>query len=188
MSWVWSGTIAVTCAVLGDIVGYGLGRLLGREFLERRGRWFGFTAARRTRVEMLFQQWGVLCVLLSRSLISFLSSAVNLLAGAGRYRLRVFLPFAIVGRLIWTLAYLGLGYGFAVVLEASADFLSSLSVLLLALAALAVLAFMIRTEIMRGSEPLNASLQTGPGWRKELDILGEELEIFPSDFLHTKAI
>ena len=149
MSWFWSGTIAVTCSVLGDIVGYGLGRLLGREFLERRGRWFGFTAARRAQVELLFHQWGGLCVLLSRSLISFLSSAVNLLAGAGRYRLRVFLPFVIVGRLIWTLGYLGLGYGFAVVLEASADFLSSLSVLLLALAALAVLGFMIRRDHAR---------------------------------------
>lgn len=162
MSWVWSGTIAVTCSVLGDIVGYGLGRLLGREFLERRGRWFGFTAARRTRVEMLFQQWGVLCVLLSRSLISFLSSAVNLLAGAGRYRLRVFRPFAIVGRLIWTLAYLGLGYGFAVVLEASADFLSSLSVLLLALAALAGLGFMLYRNRLRLRD---AQCQPHPGSR-----------------------
>ena len=88
-------------------------------------------------------------MLLSRSLISFLSSAVNLLAGAGRYRFRVFLPFAIVGRLIWTLAYLGLGYGFAVVLEASADFISSLSVLLLALAALGVLGFMIHRDHAR---------------------------------------
>jgi membrane-associated protein len=143
MSWFWSGTIAVTCSVLGDIVGYGLGWLLGREFLEGRGRWFGFTAARRARVELLFRQWGVLCVLLSRSLISLLSSAVNLLAGAGRYQLRVFLPFAIVGRLIWTLAYLGLGYGFAVVLEASADFLSSLSGLLVSLTALAGFGYLI---------------------------------------------
>jgi membrane protein DedA with SNARE-associated domain len=143
MTWFWSGTIAVSCSVLGDIVGYGLGRLLGREFLERRGRWLGFTPARRARVEQLFQHWGVLCVFFSRSLISFLSSAVNLLAGAGRYRLRAFLPLAIVGRLIWTVAYLGLGYGFIVVLEDSADFLSSLSVLLLALAALAGLGFLI---------------------------------------------
>jgi len=49
-----------------------------------------------------------------------------------------------VGRLIWTLAYLGLGYGFAVVLEASADFLSSLSGLLVSLVILAALGFMIR--------------------------------------------
>jgi membrane protein DedA with SNARE-associated domain len=149
MSWLWSGTIAATCSVLGDIVGYGLGRLLGREFLERRGRWVGFTAARRTRVELLLQQWGAVSVLLSRSLISFLSSAVNLLAGASRYRLRVFLPVAIVGRLVWTLAYLGLGYGFGVVLEASADFLSSLSVFLVALAALAGLGFLVYRDRAR---------------------------------------
>lgn len=143
MSWLWCAAIALTSSALGDLVGFGLGRLLGREFLERRGRWIGFTAARRARVDLLFQQWGMLCVLLSRSLISFLSSAVNLMAGAGRYQLRVFVVFAIVGRLIWTLAYLGLGYGFGVVIEAAADFLSSLSVLLLALAALAGLGFMI---------------------------------------------
>jgi len=100
MSWFWSGAVTMTCSVLGDLAGYGVGRLLGREFLERRGHWLGFTAARRTRVEMLFQQWGVLGVLLSRSLISFLSSAVNVLAGASRYSLPVFLLFAMVGRLI----------------------------------------------------------------------------------------
>jgi membrane-associated protein len=143
MSWFWSGAVSVACSVLGDLLGYGIGRILGREFLERRGRWVGFTSARQAKVEMLFQQWGIVSVLLSRSLVSFLSSAVNLLAGASRYRLRVFLPFAIVGRLIWTFAYLALGYGFGVVLEASADFLSSLSVLLAALAALAGLGFML---------------------------------------------
>jgi membrane protein DedA with SNARE-associated domain len=46
---------------------------------------------------------------------------VNLLAGASRYRLRLFLPFAIVGRLIWSSMYLGLGYGFGVAIEAAAD-------------------------------------------------------------------
>jgi membrane-associated protein len=146
MSWFWSIAIAVACSVLGDLAGYGLGRLLGREFLERRGRWFGFTPARRARVELLFEQWGILTVFFSRSLLSFLSSAVNLLAGSSRYRLRAFLVFAFVGRLIWTLAYLGLGYGFAVVLEASADFLSSLSGLLVSLTALAGLGFMIHRE------------------------------------------
>jgi membrane protein DedA with SNARE-associated domain len=143
MNWLWSGTIAVTCSVLGDIVGYGLGRLLGREFLERRGRWLGFTAARRARVELLFEQWGILTVLLSRSLLSFLSSAVNLLAGAGGYRLRVFLLFSIVGRMIWTSAYLELGYGFGVAIEAAADFPNSLSALLVSLVILAALGFML---------------------------------------------
>jgi hypothetical protein len=43
-------------------------------------------------------------------------------------------------------------------------------------------------SVTHGSEPLNASLQTGPGWGKELDILVEELNIIPSDPFHTKAI
>jgi len=143
MSWFWSGAVSVAGSVLGDLLGYSIGRLLGREFLERRGHWVGFTPARQARVEMLCRQWGIVSVLLSRSLVSFLSSAVNLLAGASRYRLRVFLPFATLGRLIWTSAYLGVGYAFGVVLEASADFLSSLSLLLAALAALAGLGFML---------------------------------------------
>jgi membrane-associated protein len=63
---------------------------------------------------------------LSRSLLSFKSSAVNLLAGASRYRLRLFLPFAVVGRVLWTSAYLGLGYAFGVAIEAAANFTSNL--------------------------------------------------------------
>ena len=97
MSWFWSGAVSVAGSVSGDLLGYGIGQLVGREFLERRGRRVGFTPARQAQVEILFQQWGIVSVLLSRSLVSFLSSAVNLLAGASRYRLRVFLPLAIVG-------------------------------------------------------------------------------------------
>jgi membrane-associated protein len=149
MSWFWSGAVSVTSSVLGDLAGYGVGRLLGQEFLERRGRWLGFTAALRTRVEMFFQRWGVLAVLLSRSLISFLSSAVNLLAGASRYGLPVFLLFAIPGRLIWTSAYLGVGYGFGAVIEVAADFLSNVSILSLALGALAGLGFLIYRDYPR---------------------------------------
>lgn len=144
MNWLWAAVVVVASSASGDLAGYGLGRLLGREFLERQGRWLGFTAARQARVELLFQQWGILTVLLSRSLLSFLSSAVNLLAGAGRYRVRVFLLFSILGRMIWTSAYLGLGYGFGVAIEAAADFPSSLSGLLVSLVILAALGFIIQ--------------------------------------------
>jgi membrane protein DedA with SNARE-associated domain len=143
MNWLWAAAVVVASSASGDLAGYGLGRLLGREFLERRGCWVGFTAPRRARVDLLFQQWGILTVLLSRSLLSFLSSAVNLLAGAGHYRLRVFLLFSILGRMIWTSAYLGLGYVFGVAIEAAADFPSSVSGLLVSLAVLAGLGFMI---------------------------------------------
>src|SRR3990172_4520002 len=43
MDWFWAATITVTASILGDAVGYGLGRLVSRELLERHGHWFGYT-------------------------------------------------------------------------------------------------------------------------------------------------
>jgi membrane-associated protein len=149
MSWFSAGSVVVVSSVSGDLVGYALGGVLGREFFERRGRWLGLTPALRSRIEMFFQRWGVLTVVLSRSLLSFKSSAVSLLAGASRYRLRLFLPSAIVGRLMWSSAYLGLGYGFGVAIEAAADFTSSLGGLLVSLVVLAGLGFMIHRDHAR---------------------------------------
>ena len=144
LSWLWAGTVAVTASVLGDAVGYGLGHAVGREFLERRGRWFGYTTARRARVEVLFDRWGVLTVLLSRTLVSHVSGMVNLAAGVSRYRLPAFLAFAIVGRLVWTSGYLGLGYGAGGDWEAATDLLKNVTgflVLLAILVALGLAAF-----------------------------------------------
>ncbi|HLD13454.1 MAG TPA: hypothetical protein VJB18_01925, partial [Burkholderiales bacterium] len=52
MSWAWAAAVAVTASVLGDAVGYGLGRVLSRRFLERHGRWLGYSPARRARVAL----------------------------------------------------------------------------------------------------------------------------------------
>jgi membrane protein DedA with SNARE-associated domain len=136
MDWPLASVLAVTASVLGDLIGYGLGRVFGRELLDRRAHWLGLTPDRRARVERLVGRWGALSVLLSRSLVSFLSSAVNLVAGASRYRLAGFVAFAIVGRLVWTSAYLGLGYGASGGLDHAAGFLKNLSGFLIALAML----------------------------------------------------
>ena len=58
MNIIWAGAIALVASVIGDIVGYGIGNLLDREVLERRGRWLGLTVLRRIRVEALFERWG----------------------------------------------------------------------------------------------------------------------------------
>lgn len=137
MSWLGASTVAVTASVLGDLAGYGLGRVLGGEFLERRGRWFGYTPAGRARVQRLLDRWGILTVLLSRTLVSHLSSVVNVLCGVSRCRLPQFLAFAVIGRLMWTSAYLGLGYAVGGDLDAAADSLENLTGLAVSLAVLA---------------------------------------------------
>jgi membrane protein DedA with SNARE-associated domain len=143
MSWLAAGAVGVSGSVAGDVAGYSLGRVLSQEFLERRGRWIGLTPGARARIDRLFEQWGALTVVLSRSLLSFLSPAVNVLAGAGRYSLRRFVPLDVVERVLWTSAYLGLGYTLGVGLEAAADSLSSLSGLLISLTVLAGLGVLV---------------------------------------------
>jgi membrane protein DedA with SNARE-associated domain len=155
MSWLPAGAVGVGGSVLGDVAGYSLGRALSQEFLERQGRWIGLTPARRARIDHLFERWGAVTVVLSRSLLSFLGPAVNVLAGAGRYSLPRFLPLDVAGRVIWTSAYLGLGYSLGVGIEAAADFLGSASGLLISLAALAGLGIVIQRghARLRTAEP-----------------------------------
>jgi membrane protein DedA with SNARE-associated domain len=150
MSVAWAGTIAVAASVLGDTIGYGLGRMLTRQFLERHGRWVGYTATRRAHVESVFRRWGASSVLLSRTLASHLSAVLNLLAGATRYQLPAFLVFTAIGRVMWTSAYLGLGYAVGANLEAGAGFLTNLSILLVSLSVLVTSALVaVASESLR---------------------------------------
>lgn len=154
MSWAWAAAVATTASILGDVVGYGLGRVLSRQFLDRHGRWIGYSPAQRVRVGLLFERWGGLAVLLSRTLVSHLSAVLNLLAGASRYRMSAFLAFTVAGRILWTSAYLSLGYAIGASLEAAAGFLADLSILFVSLAALLALGYVtwIRSsESSRGS-------------------------------------
>ena len=137
IDWMWAGLATVIASVLGDIVGYGLGRLLDRGVLERRGRWLGYTRERALRANRLFEQWGAWTVLITRTFVSYLGPAVNVLAGAAGYPLTAFLALTVLGRLLWTSAYLGLGYAVGSEPEAATGFLANLSGLLVSLAVLA---------------------------------------------------
>lgn len=133
IDWFWAAVVVIAASVLGDAIGYGLGRLLGQGLIERHGHWFGYTSLRRARVQSLFDRWGSLTVFFTRTFVSYLSSVASLLAGMSRYRLSKFLAIAFVGRLVWTAGYLGLGYGIGADWEAAIGFLTNLSILLLLL-------------------------------------------------------
>jgi membrane protein DedA with SNARE-associated domain len=133
MEWHWAAMIAVGASVLGDAAGYGVGRLLGRRFLEHYGRWFGYTPGRQARVQALLDQWGAWTIVVTRTLASHFSSVVSFLAGLARFRLSVFLIFDTIGRVIWTSAYFGLGYTIGGNFDAATDFLANLSGLLVSL-------------------------------------------------------
>jgi membrane protein DedA with SNARE-associated domain len=133
---------AITASLLGDLAAYGLGRAGSKRFLERWGRWIGYMPKRQAPAEALFERWGGLAVLLTRTLMSHLSSILSLLAGLHRYRIYPFLAFAALGRVIWTFAYMGLGYVLAGNIDAAAEFLKNVTGLLVSLSVFTVSALL----------------------------------------------
>jgi membrane protein DedA with SNARE-associated domain len=156
MSWILAGAVTVLASVLGDIVGYALGRLLGWRVLERHGRWFGFTPARRARAQRLFERWGLLTVFITRTFVSYLSSIASVLSGASHFRLSKFLAIATVGRVLWASAYLGLGYAIGGDLEAAAGFLTNLSGFLISLVLLVGFGLIASGRVAAFSQPVSA--------------------------------
>lgn len=140
IEWQWTAAIAVAASLAGDALAFLIGRVVGTTFLHRHGRWIGYSPARFARVQVLFERWGGLTVLLSRTLVSHLSPLMSLLAGLSRYGWAAFLLFSSLGRVVWTTAYLGLGFAIGSSIEAASQFLGNLSGLLAALAVLVVAA------------------------------------------------
>jgi membrane-associated protein len=156
LSWLLAGAIAVVASSVGDIVDYGVGRVAHERFVARHGRFFGYSEARRARVQALFDRWGGVTVLLTRTLVSHLSPLASLLAGISRYRFAAFLAFAIVGRVLWTGAYIGLGYYFGHDLDAASGFLANLTGLLIS----AGIGAAMVVFLVRGRQPSEAAKPT----------------------------
>jgi membrane-associated protein len=140
LRWEWAAAVAVLASFAGDLIAYGIGRSVTDDFLARHGRWIGYSPKRKDHIQSLLRRWGGASVIISRTLTSSLSSIVSLLAGVGRYPLSHFLGFALLGRLIWTSAYLGLGFAVGNNIDAASQFLANLSGLLVALGVLVVAA------------------------------------------------
>ncbi len=139
MHWLIAVGTAITASVIGDAIGFAIGHAIGDRFLRRHGRWIGYTERRREQLAALFDRWGGITVVLTRTLVSSLSSLVNLVAGASGHPPAGFLGFVLIGRVAWTSAYVGLGYLVAGDVEAAAAFLTNLTGLLVSAAVMATL-------------------------------------------------
>lgn len=97
-------------AILGDSVGYWLGRSFGRPWLEHRGGWVGLHRDRLDDVDTFFARHGGKAVLFGR-FIGFLRAFAPFVAGASRMPYRRFLVFDATGAILWAVAFVMLGYG-----------------------------------------------------------------------------
>lgn len=102
-------TVATAGAVLGDSIGYELGRHLGRPWLAKHGTRVGFHERRLQRMDELFARHGGKAVLLGR-LIGFLRALAPFVAGASRMPYRRFLLFNVAGAMLWAIGFVLLGF------------------------------------------------------------------------------
>lgn len=133
LAWHITGLLALTCVVLGDSVGYAIGRY-AREPVQRR---FG-NSDRWSKAEDFFQRWSGMSIFWTRFLITGIAVPVNIIAGTSNISFRRFLVYDLAGEAIWIFGYGGLGYLFGTQWEAVSDFLNNISGLLLGLLVLAV--------------------------------------------------
>jgi membrane-associated protein len=103
--------VAWSAAALGDLASLMLGRRLGRRFLIARGPRLGVTAERLARVEAFFDRHGPKAILVGR-FVGIVRAVAPFLAGASGMRVRAFLPWSLLGTLVWSTSFTLVGYAF----------------------------------------------------------------------------
>ena len=99
----WAG------AVLGDNIGYLIGRRLGRAIILRYGEKFGINADRLNRVEAVFARYGPVTVAFAR-FVNILRQLNGVVAGMLKMEWKRFLFFNALGGALWVSAWTLTGF------------------------------------------------------------------------------
>jgi membrane protein DedA with SNARE-associated domain len=99
----WAGS------VVGDSIGYLIGRRLGRALLQRHGGKVGLTAERLVKVEAVFARYGPAAVAFAR-FFDVLRQLNGVVAGSMDMPWRRFVLFNALGAALWVLTWTAVGY------------------------------------------------------------------------------
>jgi membrane protein DedA with SNARE-associated domain len=140
LSLVWVVTIAIAGAVLGDNIGFLIGRRGGRRLLERHGRLLGLTKQRLNQFDAFFARHGAKTVFIAR-FVTGLRVVGAVLAGASTLPWGRFLIFNAAGAVAWATTFGAVGYALGYSWETIERWLGHLGlVFLVVLAVVAVFA------------------------------------------------
>ncbi len=146
--------VASGAAIIGDHIGYGLGRAGGRPLVDRIVRRTG-NAQVMARAEAFSTRWGAPGIFFTRWLVTALGPWVNLSSGVAGYPWHKFLFWDVLGEVVWVGAYVTLGRLFSDQVQDLADILSNLGWLLLALFIAAVSGAALVREFLRAAARRN---------------------------------
>jgi len=110
-SMVFVCTVLTVAAVMGNVVGYGLGRLIGPPLFRERsgvlGQIFKPSYVEKTRV--FLDRYGSRALILAR-FVPIVRTFVTLVAGVSRMSFRHFIAYTAIGGVLWAVGVTTLGY------------------------------------------------------------------------------
>jgi membrane protein DedA with SNARE-associated domain len=124
--------MAIGASIVGDNIGYAIGRWGGHRFVRRVSRWLG-DENKFQRVEDWTRRWGGAGIFLTRWLLTPLGPLVNLTSGVTKYSWPRFLLFDAAGEVLWVLLYVTLGKVFSNRVQATSEVLGDFTWVLVGL-------------------------------------------------------
>ncbi len=109
LSLPWVVTLAVAGAILGDNIGFFIGRRGGRVLIERHGGSLGLTSARLAQFDAFFTKHGAKTVFIAR-FVTGLRVVAAVLAGASTMSWSTFVLFNASGAVAWATTFGAVGY------------------------------------------------------------------------------
>ena len=109
LSLPWVVVVAIAGAVVGDNIGFLIGRRGGRVLIERHGGRLGLTSARLAQFDAFFTKHGAKTVFIAR-FVTGLRVVAAVLAGASTMSWNTFLLFNATGAVAWASTFGAVGY------------------------------------------------------------------------------
>ncbi len=134
--------VAGAAAVLGDQVGYALGRWGGQRLLARLSRRKDGDA-KVAQAQRFAKRWGGAGIFFSRWLVTPLGPWLNLTSGIAAYPWSRFLCWDVLGELLWVIAYVMLGKFFSDRIQALVEVLGNLGWVIVGLIATLILSLQL---------------------------------------------
>jgi membrane-associated protein len=141
--------VASAGAVMGDQIGYALGRWGGHRVVERVKRSRN-GPARIAQAEAFAKRWGALGIFFTRWLITPLGPWLNLTSGMSGYPWTRFFLWDVLGEVLWVILYVLLGKFFSDRVQALVEILGDLGWVIVGLIAAVILGWKVLRYLQPG--------------------------------------
>lgn len=111
LDWRLAIILLITGSVLGDNIGFQLGRRKGKKWLLKFGHYFGYREEKIEKSEELWKDLGGKAIFISR-FVAVARTFVPFLSGASKFPYRKFVLYNFLGAVFWACTHVTLGYFF----------------------------------------------------------------------------